>query len=97
MAFNHLPWYAQSWDFFRKWKAIGSLPMLRSVDHARGIARSWGFAESHPAPGVERWQHPDGSYMEFVYGRPSPRLGWYSDDWNTSFDLGRLPYNNRTG
>jgi hypothetical protein len=97
MSFDHLPWYARSWDFFRNWKAIGSLPFLTTTDQARAVAAGWGFWQSHPGPGIERWQHPDGSYMEFIYGRARPKIGWHCDEWQCDFDLGRLPFNNRLG
>jgi hypothetical protein len=94
--FGHLPWYARDWGFYRNEKVIGRLPILRgNGEQTRETARYHGMQQSFPKDGTERWQHQDGTYIEMVYGRNQPRIGWSVDGYD--HDLGRLPYNNRLG
>jgi hypothetical protein len=70
--------------------------MLRDADeNVRKVAKENGMAQAHPRPGVERWQHSDGSYIELIFRRRRPVIGWSHDGFD--YPLGRLPYNNRLG
>jgi hypothetical protein len=94
--FGHLPWFARDWGFYKNEKVIGKLPMLNNADdRTRNVLRERGMTQTQKADGVERWQHPDGSYVELVYGRRQPVIGWSHDGFD--HPLGRLPYNNKLG
>ena len=70
--------------------------MMNNADQrTRDTCANLGMQKSEKSPGVERWQHPDGSYVELVFGRRQPVIGWSADGFD--HPLGRLPYNNRLG
>lgn len=95
--FSHLPHFARDWAWYKeKNLAITRWPIVPTVDQARETAKFHGMKQSYPSPGVERWDHADGSWMKFQYGQRAPTLGYRFLD-GQEFHLGRLPYNNRLG
>lgn len=94
--FGHLPWFARDWAYFKQNTVVGNMPQVWNADdNTRNVCRSKGMTPSQKAPGVERWTHPDGSFVDLVFGRRQPVLGWSHDGFD--YPLGRLPYNNRIG
>jgi hypothetical protein len=86
----------KQWDTLpsREWKwwidntALGHVPLLGNYNQGIGALQGLGFAKMSNNNGVERWQHADGSWVEFIFNGPI-RLGWQK------WPLGQLPYNNR--
>ncbi|MBI5509983.1 MAG: hypothetical protein HY903_14600 [Deltaproteobacteria bacterium] len=79
---------SSTWDWYKANTALGRVPPIGNNAGSRQTLQGMGF-QAVSSGGTERWQHLDGSWVEF-YGGGRMDLGWQK--WR----LGQLPYNNRT-
>lgn len=75
-----------TWDWFTTNTALGRTPLLGGYAQAIQTIAGLGYLQQSTGR-PERWQHPDGSWVEFA----PFRLGFQK------WVLGQLPYNNRPG